>query len=191
MASGGPGVCAGSRSRPTSTVVGYWWASVRMTRRSTGRIPPRCSRQSPPVRPEGDSRMCDSHNWPTDPFAKGTWTTHRPGQLSRYYSDFFVPHGRLCIGGSDLARGCAGSMHGAIESGTETAAALAPRLSEETQGQLILRRLQVRSWLQRHRLWILGSTRELYPKPRCPTVDAEPLARRTADEPPSRPPTLR
>ena len=81
--------------------------------------------------PEATVRMCDSHNWSTDPYAKGTWTTYRPGQLSRYYSDFFVPHGRLYFGGSDLARGWAGFMDGAIESGAETAAALDRRLSED------------------------------------------------------------
>ena len=69
--------------------------------------------------PGATVRMCDSHSWSTDPYAKGTWTAYGPGQLSRYYSDFFVPHGRLYFGGSDLARGWAGFMAGPIESGAE------------------------------------------------------------------------
>ena len=81
--------------------------------------------------PKATVRKCDSHNWSTDPYAKGTWTTYRPGQLSRYYSDFPVPHGRLYFAGSDLARGWAGFMDGAIESGAETAAALSRRLRED------------------------------------------------------------
>jgi monoamine oxidase len=80
--------------------------------------------------PEATVRICDSHNWSADPYAKGTWTTYRPGQLSRYYSDFSVPHGRLCFAGSDLARGWAGFMDGAIESGSDAAAALTQRLSD-------------------------------------------------------------
>lgn len=82
--------------------------------------------------PEATVRMCHSHNWSTDPYAKGTWTTYRPGQLSRYYSDFSIPHGRLYFAGSDLARGWAGFMDGAIESGAETAAALGRRLREDS-----------------------------------------------------------
>ncbi len=78
--------------------------------------------------PEATVRICDSHSWSADPFAQGTWTTYRPGQLSRYYSDFSVPHGRLHFAGSDLARGWAGFMDGAIDSGAEAAAALAQRL---------------------------------------------------------------
>ena len=80
--------------------------------------------------PEATVRMCHGHNWSTDPYAKGTWTTYRPGQLARYYSDFSVPHGRLYFAGSDLARGWAGFMDGAIESGTDAAAALSPRLRD-------------------------------------------------------------
>ncbi|MXY76030.1 MAG: FAD-dependent oxidoreductase, partial [Acidimicrobiia bacterium] len=81
--------------------------------------------------PEATVRMCHSHNWSTDPYAKGTWTAYRPGQLSRYYSDFPVPHGRLYFAGSDLARGWAGFMDGAIESGADAAAALGRRLAED------------------------------------------------------------
>lgn len=81
--------------------------------------------------PEATVRMCHSHNWSTDPYSKGTWTTYRPGQLSRYYSDFSVPHGRLYFAGSDLARGWAGFMDGAIESGAGAAAALDRRLRED------------------------------------------------------------
>ena len=81
--------------------------------------------------PEATVRICHSHNWSTDPYAKGTWTAYRPGQLSRYYSDFPVPDGRLYFAGSDLARGWAGFMDGAIESGADTAAALGRRLAED------------------------------------------------------------
>ena len=81
--------------------------------------------------PEATVRICDSHNWSADPYAKGTWTTYRPGQLSRYYSDFAVPHGRLHFAGSDLAQGWAGFMDGAIESGADAAAALTQQLRDD------------------------------------------------------------
>ena len=99
-------------------------------------LPPRESRSRPqlrvlavPHRPPLRAELLDPRPRPR---LQRPWTTYRPGQLSRYYSDFFVPHGRLYFGGSDLARGWAGFMDGAIESGAETAAALSRRLSEDS-----------------------------------------------------------
>ncbi len=81
--------------------------------------------------PEATVRACHGHNWSADPYSKGTWTTYRPGQLARYYTDFAVPHGRLYFAGSDVARGWAGFMDGAIESGADVAAALSRRLRDD------------------------------------------------------------
>lgn len=80
--------------------------------------------------PDATVRSCDGHDWTSDRFSKGTWTAFRPGQLSRFYSDFAVPFGRLHFAGSDIAQGWAGFMDGAIESGAAAAAAIGERFAE-------------------------------------------------------------
>lgn len=67
--------------------------------------------------PEARVVKCDGHDWTTDPYAKGTWTAYRPGQLSRGYATLAEPEGNLYFATSDIARGWAGFMDGAIESG--------------------------------------------------------------------------
>ncbi len=79
--------------------------------------------------PDATVRSCDGHDWTADRFAKGTWAAFRPGQLSRFYSDFTVPFGRLHFAGSDIAQGWAGFMDGAIESGAVAAAAIGERIA--------------------------------------------------------------
>jgi monoamine oxidase len=80
--------------------------------------------------PDAEVQACDGHDWTRDPYAKGTWAAYRPGQLSSWHADFRTPEGRVFFAGSDVARGWAGFMDGAIESGAEVALAVGQRLRE-------------------------------------------------------------
>ncbi|MEI6373701.1 MAG: NAD(P)/FAD-dependent oxidoreductase [Actinomycetes bacterium] len=73
----------------------------------------------------------DSHDWTTDPYSKGTWAAYRPGQLSSSYAALAEPEGRLFFAGSDVARGWAGFMDGAIESGKLASKRVASQLEAE------------------------------------------------------------
>lgn len=66
------------------------------------------------------------HDWVSDEFSLGTWTSFRPGQLSAL-PVLQAPHDRVLFAGSDIANGWSGFMDGAIESGL-TAARSATRL---------------------------------------------------------------
>lgn len=61
------------------------------------------------------------HHWTRDPLSRGTWGMLRPGQLSTSLASAHEAHGRVHFAGSDLARGWAGFIDGAIESGMEAA----------------------------------------------------------------------
>ena len=78
--------------------------------------------------PGAEVLKCDGHDWTTDRYAKGTWAAYRPGQLSSLYSVLAEPEGLLFFAGSDVARGWAGFMDGAIESGKLAAERVASRL---------------------------------------------------------------
>lgn len=65
------------------------------------------------------------HDWTRDPVARGTWGMLRPGQLTTSLASAHEPHGRVHFAGSDLARGWAGFIDGAIESGMEAARGVA------------------------------------------------------------------
>jgi monoamine oxidase len=73
---------------------------------------------------------CDGHDWVSDPYAKGTWAAYRPGQLARSYGALAEPEGAVFFAGSDVARGWAGFMDGAIESGRLVASQVAARLGD-------------------------------------------------------------
>lgn len=60
------------------------------------------------------------HDWCTDEFSRGTWSSFRPGQLASL-SELQAPHGRVAFAGSDIANGWNGFMDGAIESGLSSA----------------------------------------------------------------------
>lgn len=77
----------------------------------------------------------DGHDWTSDPYSKGTWTAYRPGQLSRSYSELAEPEGNLFFATSDIARGWAGFMDGAIESGTRAARQVLARAVDDRHGQ--------------------------------------------------------
>lgn len=77
----------------------------------------------------------DGHDWTSDPYSKGTWTAYRPGQLSSGYSAFAEPEGNVFFATSDVARGWAGFMDGAIESGTLAARQVLARVAADRRGQ--------------------------------------------------------
>ena len=81
--------------------------------------------------PEARVIACDGHDWTTDPYARGTWTAYRPGQLGRAYASFTRPRGNVHFATSDIAPGWAGFMDGAIQSGSLAAAALRERLRDD------------------------------------------------------------
>ncbi len=79
--------------------------------------------------PEARVLAVDSHDWTADPFSRGGWQVHRPGQLSRLHSSLQEPHGRISFAGSDTAVRWIGWFDGAIESGARAAAQVLARLS--------------------------------------------------------------
>jgi monoamine oxidase len=66
-----------------------------------------------------DARVLDatSWDWNADPYARGTWCTLRPGQLSRHLAALQRPEGRVFFASSDWANGWRGNIDGAIEQG--------------------------------------------------------------------------
>jgi monoamine oxidase len=65
----------------------------------------------------------DAQDWNVDPFAMGSWSTYRIGQME-YLGGMRQPEGRLTFAGADICRGWMTWIDGAIESGTSSAAEL-------------------------------------------------------------------
>jgi monoamine oxidase len=63
-----------------------------------------------------------AHDWLADEYARGTWAIHRPSWYTRHHAEMRRPEGRILLAGSDLAKGWAGFIDGAIESGLEAGA---------------------------------------------------------------------
>lgn len=57
------------------------------------------------------------HDWVRDPFARETWATYGPGTWLRWIPELERMEGRIAFAGSDIARGWASYMDGAIETG--------------------------------------------------------------------------
>jgi monoamine oxidase len=74
--------------------------------------------------PEARVDEVSGHNWCTDEYARGTWSSFRPGQLAEL-PVLQAPHGRIVFAGSDIANGWNGFMDGAIESGLTAARSIA------------------------------------------------------------------
>jgi monoamine oxidase len=66
--------------------------------------------------PDAQITAVDAHDWVADPFSRGGWLTHRPGQASRLMSGVQRPDGRVCFAGADIANGWIGWIDGALES---------------------------------------------------------------------------
>lgn len=69
----------------------------------------------------GDAYL--SHDWLTDPFARGTWHAARPGQARGWY-ELANTAGPCFFAGGDLSRRWIGWMDGAMTSGADAAARL-------------------------------------------------------------------
>jgi monoamine oxidase len=78
--------------------------------------------------PEARVLAVDGHDWVADPYSRGGWQTHRPGQLSHLHSALQEPEGRLFFAGSDTAIRWIGWFDGALESGRRAAAQALERL---------------------------------------------------------------
>ncbi|MEL0137961.1 MAG: NAD(P)/FAD-dependent oxidoreductase [Halieaceae bacterium] len=70
-----------------------------------------------------------SHDWITDPYARGTWLSCAPGQLAGAHDLADMPPPCLFAGG-DISRGWYGWMEGAVTSGRDAAQRLIAFLSE-------------------------------------------------------------
>lgn len=78
--------------------------------------------------PRAEVLATDGHDWVADPFSRGGWNTHRPGQLSRFHGSLQEPEGRVFFAGADTAVRWIGWFDGALESGARAAAQASQRL---------------------------------------------------------------
>ncbi|WP_354685074.1 FAD-dependent oxidoreductase [Cupriavidus necator] len=67
-------------------------------------------------------------DWANDPFSKGGWMHHRPGNLTQAAPLMRQPHRRIHFAGADIAPIGVGGIDGAIETGTRAAADVARAL---------------------------------------------------------------
>jgi monoamine oxidase len=68
--------------------------------------------------PEIVVEAATGHDWASDPFARGTWSYYRPGQILRV-AELTRPHGRVLFAGSDYDRRL--GMEGALATGMAAA----------------------------------------------------------------------
>ncbi|PPK70428.1 NAD(P)/FAD-dependent oxidoreductase [Actinokineospora auranticolor] len=72
--------------------------------------------------PDAEVTRAATHRWVDDEWSRGTWTTFRAGQISRYERDLATPEGRVHFAGAHTARRWPGFIDGAIDSGKRAAA---------------------------------------------------------------------
>ncbi|WP_322052918.1 flavin monoamine oxidase family protein [Paraburkholderia bannensis] len=68
-------------------------------------------------------------DWASDPFSKGGWVHHRPGNLTQVAPLMRKPHGRIRFAGADIAAIGVGGIEGAIETGAQAASDIACALN--------------------------------------------------------------
>lgn len=73
------------------------------------------------VEPAARVLACDSHDWITDPYSRGTWLAWPPGWGSGIAAHLTRAHDRLVFAGSDTAIDGGGYIEGAITSGRDAA----------------------------------------------------------------------
>lgn len=73
------------------------------------------------------------HDWVNDPYSKGTWMHHRPGNLTGAVSLLREPHGNIYFAGGDIAALAIGSIDGAIESGISISRKIISRFSTKKE----------------------------------------------------------
>ena len=72
--------------------------------------------------PEARVLAAESHDWVSDPWARGGWMTDPPGwAASGVFDRLSQPHGRVLMAGSDVAPQFGGWIAGAIASGRAAA----------------------------------------------------------------------
>ena len=69
-----------------------------------------------------------SHDWNSDPFAKGTWTTYRPGWARNLLPLFQKAVGRIHFASGDHGEGWRGTIDGAIGAGARASHAIRQQL---------------------------------------------------------------
>ncbi|WP_018684152.1 flavin monoamine oxidase family protein [Actinokineospora enzanensis] len=74
--------------------------------------------------PDAEVVAAATHRWVDDEWSRGTWTTFRAGQISRYEKDLAVPEGLVHFAGAHTAHRWPGFIDGAIDSGRRAAAEL-------------------------------------------------------------------
>jgi monoamine oxidase len=79
-------------------------------------------------RPGIEVTEATAHDWMTDPLARNTWMTHRPGQLTRDLEELQQPAGVVHFATTDNANLWGGFIDGAIESGLREARRVAEAL---------------------------------------------------------------
>jgi len=72
--------------------------------------------------PDCEVLASTGHNWKRDPYARGTWTVFRPGQLVRHEKTLHEREGRLVFCGTDTGVLWSGYIDGAIEGGLRAGA---------------------------------------------------------------------
>lgn len=82
------------------------------------------------LRPGLEITEITAHDWMTDPLARNTWMTHRPGQLTRDLAELQQPSGTLHFASTDTAHLWGGFIDGAIEAGLREARRVADALAE-------------------------------------------------------------
>ncbi|GAA2996348.1 flavin monoamine oxidase family protein [Actinokineospora diospyrosa] len=79
--------------------------------------------------PEAEVIAAATHQWVDDEWSRGTWTTFRAGQITRYEKDLAVAEGLVHFAGAHTAHRWPGFIDGAIDSGKRAAAELLAELS--------------------------------------------------------------
>ena len=69
-----------------------------------------------------------SHDWNSDPYARGTWATYRPGWARTLLPLFQKNSGRVHFASGDHGEGWRGTIDGAIGAGTRTSHAIRQQL---------------------------------------------------------------
>ncbi|RKT55749.1 flavin monoamine oxidase family protein [Saccharothrix australiensis] len=72
--------------------------------------------------PDAEVVATATHRWVEDEWSRGTWTTFRAGQITRYERDLAVPEGLVHFAGAHTAHRWPGFIDGAIDSGRRAAA---------------------------------------------------------------------
>ncbi|KAK4891675.1 hypothetical protein LTR27_009683 [Elasticomyces elasticus] len=73
------------------------------------------------IRPGAEVQSYLTHDWASDPYAKGTWSCWGPDTMSRSLEPLQKPYKRIFFASADWADGWRGFVDGAIEQGTRVA----------------------------------------------------------------------